>query len=111
MYARRYLYLYIISIVTMYAAPDCMDNSYHLQRANDPKTYHHINDCYCPCEKQYTILPNSTCSRCGHLHDPRTLRHFNHTAAEPTINLAALQERARSTANICGYRPKKVTPR
>lgn len=50
--------------------PGCMDNSYHLTKHNDPKNLHHVQ-CNCPCEKQYTMLANGTCSKCRHFHDPR----------------------------------------
>ena len=55
-----------------YAAPGCMDNSYHLTKPCDPKTYHLVinNDgnesypCTCPCK--HISLSRGTCLECGH---------------------------------------------
>lgn len=55
------------------AAPECMDNSYHLTQV-DHKEYH-VVQCNCPCEKRYTILAQrGICCKCGHFRDPYALR-------------------------------------
>lgn len=57
-------------IGTLYTAPGCLDNSYHLTQAFDYKNYHLVQ-CNCPCEKQYKILSKrAQCSKCLHYRDP-----------------------------------------
>jgi hypothetical protein len=56
------------------AAPECMDNSYHLTQPIDHRDYHHVA-CNCPCEKQYKILDQrGICTKCGHFRDPYASR-------------------------------------
>ena len=51
----------------------CMDNSWHLKKAYDYKTYHYVY-CSCPCEKEYEQLSNrGQCWKCHHYHEPQNI--------------------------------------
>jgi len=51
----------------------CMDNSWHLKKAYDDKTYHYVY-CTCPCEKRYEQSPNRRkCWKCRHYHEPQSI--------------------------------------
>ena len=76
MIKRILILLAMLAFLLNKAACDCMDNSWHLQKKYDTKTYHLVNDCYCPCGKgpAYKILASrGKCLTCGHYRDPRPL--------------------------------------
>ncbi len=59
----------MLFIAKLAAAPECLDNSYHLTQL-DHKNYHPVA-CNCPCGTQYKILARrGTCIKCGHYRDP-----------------------------------------
>ena len=59
----------LLHIYLLHAAPECLDNSYHLTRT-DHKDYHAVC-CNCPCEKKYKILAQrGKCPKCLHFRDP-----------------------------------------
>jgi hypothetical protein len=47
------------------ACPDCLDNSWHLERPFDNKEYHRV-ECNCPCRK--LNIARGECLDCGHFH-------------------------------------------
>jgi hypothetical protein len=96
----RYLICTLVIPCMLYAAPSCVSKSYHLTRPNDPKEYHYVENCNCPCDKQYHIYANGRCSQCMHLQDPRrSARHINIVRAPaPTIDVRRL--RAAATQNV-----------
>ena len=56
----------------IFASIGCMDNSWHLKKSPDYKTYHYVK-CNCPCER-YTLMENrGKCLRCGHFHNPQDI--------------------------------------
>lgn len=68
---KTFALLALASTIQMKADPDCMDNSWHLEKANDNKEYH-IVQCNCPCAKRHKILADrGMCSQCGHFRDPK----------------------------------------
>jgi hypothetical protein len=73
--------LFLCSIVSMttYGLPGCMDNSYHLTRACDDKSYHYVA-CNCPCVKQLPAVRNM-CIKCGHYHEGKPLVFGSRSAA------------------------------
>lgn len=70
----KYLFFVVMFVSTSsYAAPGCLDNSYHLKQKNDPGTWHPVA-CSCPCGSPgYHILANGMCINCRHRHDPQPL--------------------------------------
>jgi len=60
--------LSILVINQNYGAIGCQDNSWHMKKAYDHKTYHYVQ-CNCECHK-WPQRPDGTCSKCGHRHDP-----------------------------------------
>ena len=50
----------------------CMDNSFHLNKSPDFKTYHYVN-CDCPCEQNIILEDRAKCLRCQHYHNPKDL--------------------------------------
>lgn len=65
------LFAYVNMLI---AAPECMDNSYHLTRRIDHRDYHYVS-CNCPCQKRYKILDQrGICTQCGHFRDPYASR-------------------------------------
>ncbi|MDR3551377.1 MAG: hypothetical protein P4L31_08240 [Candidatus Babeliales bacterium] len=71
--------LIAIMILTLCPAPlmraetGCIDNSWHLARAYDPKTYHLVSNCTCPCSRYSQSEDRGRCSKCKHFRDPRPL--------------------------------------
>lgn len=62
----------LLSIQLAQAAPECLDNSYHLTRPSDHKNYHNVC-CNCPCEQRYEISADrGKCTKCLHYRDPYT---------------------------------------
>lgn len=71
----KYSLLCIITLLStsIYAAPGCMDNSYHLTQKFDNKEYHYVQ-CNCPCEKEYKIMPaRAQCAKCLHCRVPKSM--------------------------------------
>src|ERR1700722_11180604 len=51
----------------------CLDNSWHLEKTVDDKSYHYV-ECNCPCEKRYVQLANrGRCTKCRHFHDAQPM--------------------------------------
>lgn len=75
------IFIVMISIQSfgIFAAADCIDNSWYMEREIDLKEYHYVQ-CTCPCGKYtrnetFTILADrNRCFKCGHFHDPRPLK-------------------------------------
>lgn len=74
MLSRIFIFL-VINSTCIFAAPDCIDNSWYLKKEIDLKEYHHVQ-CNCPCGK-YTrnetfnvIADRNKCFKCGHYHNP-----------------------------------------
>ncbi len=73
----RTLFLLLIALLgarLLKCQIDCLDNSWHLKRKNDDKSYHQVADCNCPCDSYkaqglYTPQRNR-CLECRHFHDP-----------------------------------------
>ncbi len=57
----------ITNNIIVNGAIDCMDNSYHLAKKCDNKSYHYV-PCNCPCKKQLSAVRNK-CISCGHYHE------------------------------------------
>ncbi len=98
---KNIMYLLIISS-TIFSAPECMDNSYHLKKRCDTKDYHQVV-CHCPCEKQYKILANrGQCMKCKHFRDP--------SKSSILIEKGAIQCPVQVARNIskCNWYPKKL---
>lgn len=86
----------------LHAAPGCMDNSYHLTRNNDPKEFHYVS-CNCPCQKQYRMFANGTCSKCRHFQDPRMSTRRINVVGTPatTIDVKRLRAAVAHKLNQC----------
>lgn len=60
---------------SLFASPGCLDNSWHMARSFDTKSYHPVayqvgtyqTYCQCPCRK--LSLNRGQCFECGHRHD------------------------------------------
>jgi len=63
-----FVLLSILVVSQNYGAIGCQDNSFHLKKKYDHKTYHYVQ-CNCECHK-WPQRPDGTCSKCGHRHDP-----------------------------------------
>lgn len=76
----KYLLFICVSIVSPFiiAAPDCLDNSWHMQKRGDLKDYHSVQ-CNCPCgiftsSNNYRILADrNMCFKCKHYRNPRPI--------------------------------------
>ena len=71
---KKYIMMMLLFLVSQPTAASigCMDNSWHLKKSPDYKTYHYVS-CNCPCER-YTLLENrGKCPRCGHFHNPQVI--------------------------------------
>ena len=62
--------LSFFSVDQINTAPGCQDNSWHLKKKYDAKTYHYVQ-CNCQCHK-WPQAADGTCTKCGHRHDPGT---------------------------------------
>jgi hypothetical protein len=70
------LLLALLGVTLLHCQFDCLDNSWHLAKKNDDKSYHGVS-CTCPCDAYrakglYTEQRNR-CLQCLHFHDPRPL--------------------------------------
>lgn len=58
-----------INIYNINCAIGCIDNSYHMEKKGDPKTFHYVK-CNCDCQKYAASAVRGICPKCGHYHDP-----------------------------------------
>jgi hypothetical protein len=87
-----YIKLLILSTIKSFAAPGCIDNSYHLTQLFDYKNYHYVA-CNCPCQKQYKIISKrAQCQKCHHYRDPYYTNPLVHVK-QPTICLAQKKDK------------------
>jgi hypothetical protein len=58
-----------------WSKPGCMDNSWHLKKKFDDKTYHYVQ-CNCPCDtyraQGFYAPMKHKCLECGHKHEAHT---------------------------------------
>lgn len=90
-------FLLITLYLPLHARPGCLDNSYHLAKRGDPKTYHELKDIYqcdCECEKKYVMMADGTCTKCMHRHDSMYLQDFfeRTKAQKAVINIRELKK-------------------
>lgn len=88
----------------IFAAPDCMDNSWYLEKENDLKEYHHVQ-CNCPCGKYdrnetYQLLADrNRCFQCGHFHDPRPIASRSSTSVKEAADTEQVSQLRSKTAH------------
>lgn len=64
--------VFIVSTLSMpllRAEVGCMDNSHHMKKTVDYKTYHYVH-CNCDCKHHQKSSDRGICSKCGHYRDP-----------------------------------------
>lgn len=87
--------LLLVGAVPALAKPGCMDNSWHLKRKFDDKTYHYV-ECNCPCDswraKGFYAPLKHKCLECGHTHEARTTLILPKIpTASPTTRIPTVQ--------------------
>lgn len=75
-----------LNSTSLSGAIGCMDDSYHVERKNDPKTYHYVK-CNCPCDKYSASFVRGKCPRCGHYHDPKDFNTQSYADLKKKFNL------------------------
>lgn len=85
-----YFLLILLSSQILNARIGCLHNSYEGERKYDHKEYHPVA-CNCPCEKEYKIHADGTCSKCGHRHSYIFIQQ-QHTSPTKSINVARLKK-------------------
>lgn len=63
-----FLCTFSIIATSIQARIGCMDNSNHLEKFGDTKSYHYVA-CTCPCQRYKQLADRNTCTKCGHYHD------------------------------------------
>ena len=90
----------------------CLDDSYHVERKNDPKTFHYVK-CNCDCSKYAASFVRGKCPQCGHYHDPKDFSTLSYAELKKKFNLdnAAIAkkaiEKAASKKNQVAFLDKK----
>lgn len=72
MIKRLIILIFIAWIISnkLFGAVGCMDNSWHLQKKYDTKSFHYVQ-CNCPCYQHKTLKTAGLCLQCQHYHMPR----------------------------------------
>lgn len=92
MLCRIFISMIGIQFLSIFAASDCLDNSWYMEREIDLKEYHHVQ-CNCPCGKytrseMFNILADrNRCFKCGHFHDSRPLPIADKSTVETTTDI------------------------
>lgn len=69
-YIKLMLAMLLIVANRCYSDQDCLDNSWHLAKANDHKEFHPVS-CNCPCRTQKILPKRGQCITCLHYRYPR----------------------------------------
>jgi len=76
----------ILNSTNLSCSIGCMDDSYHVERKNDPKTFHYVQ-CNCNCRKYATSVVRGKCSQCGHYHDAKDFDVLSYAELKKKFNL------------------------
>lgn len=86
-----YTLILLSSIISpLYARVGCLDKSMHLEQKFDYKKFHFVQ-CNCPCEQEYEMTKNGTCTKCSHRRDEVLMSQVN-TDPKTLINIARLKQ-------------------
>lgn len=73
----------------LHAKVGCLDNSWHLKKKYDHKTYHAVS-CSCDCDAQKArglhAQNRDQCLECGHYHDPKPIVFLKKIVAKMAHN-------------------------
>jgi hypothetical protein len=103
-----------IQFVSIFAAVDCIDNSWYMEREIDLKEYHYVQ-CNCPCGKytrseMFNILPDrNRCFKCGHFHDAKPLP-IEHKLTIETANDINQVDHMQTTTIVRPYSRQHIHP-